>query len=409
MNGGNYPLDQIRSDFPILARRVHGRPLVYFDNAASTQKPRQVVEAIRAFYLEEYANVHRGIHTLAERATERFEAARRKVQDFIGADHPEEIVFLRGTTEAINLVANSLGRLLLGEGDEVLITAMEHHANIVPWQMACQRFGAKLRVAPISASGEVVLEEFERLLSARTKIVAFTHVSNVLGTINPVKAMTEMAHEVGAVVVVDGAQAVPHMRVDVVEIGCDFYAFSAHKMYGPTGVGALYGRLPLLEAMPPFLGGGEMIRKVTFEETLFADPPAKFEAGTPPIAEAVGMAAAIDYLEGIGLERIAAHEKRLLRYARDQLETLPQVRVIGTAPSKSGILSIVVEGIHAHDLGTFLDHYGIAVRAGHHCAMPLMELYGVPATARISFGLYNTFEEIDRLVEALVSIIETFV
>ncbi|BCX81611.1 cysteine desulfurase/selenocysteine lyase [Methylomarinovum caldicuralii] len=403
-----YPIDRIRADFPILAQQVRGKPLVYLDNAASAQKPNAVIDTLADFYRRDFANIHRSVHTLGERATARYEAARETVRQFLNAEAVEEIVFVRGTTEAINLVAQSWGHSNLKEGDEILITAMEHHSNIVPWQLVCQQTGAVLKVAPIDTHGELLLEAFERLLTARTKLVAVTHMSNALGTINPVERLIDMAHAHGAKVLVDGAQAVPHLAVDVQALGCDFYAFSGHKVYGPTGIGALYGRRGLLEAMPPWQGGGEMIRTVTFEKTEYADPPYKFEAGTPAIAEAVGLAAAIEYVQGIGLEAIAAHEHDLIQYATERAAEVPGLRLIGTARHKGAILSFVVDRVHPHDLGTFLDHYGIAVRAGHHCAMPVMDFFRVPATARASFGMYNTREEVDLLIYALKEIIKVF-
>ncbi|BCX89228.1 cysteine desulfurase/selenocysteine lyase [Methylomarinovum tepidoasis] len=403
-----YPIDRIRADFPILGQQVRGKPLVYLDNAASAQKPNAVIDTLADFYRRDFANIHRSVHTLGERATARYEAARETVRQFLNAEAVEEIVFVRGTTEAINLVAQSWGRSNLREGDEILITAMEHHSNIVPWQLVCQQTGAVLKVAPIDAHGELLLEAFERLLTDRTRLVAVTHMSNALGTINPVKRLTAMAHAHGAKVLVDGAQAAPHLAVDVQALGCDFYAFSGHKVYGPTGIGAFYGRRGLLEAMPPWQGGGEMIRTVTFEKTEYADLPYKFEAGTPAIAEAVGLAAAIEYVQGIGLKAIAAHEHDLIRYATERAAEVPGLRLIGTARHKGAILSFVVDRVHPHDLGTFLDHYGIAVRAGHHCAMPVMDFFQVPATARASFGMYNTREEVDLLIYALKEIIKVF-
>ena len=397
------PLDvqKLRRDFPILQTRVHGHPLVYLDNAATSQKPQIVLDAISNYYRHENANVHRGIHHLSERATRAYEEARRKVQVFLNAREEKEIVFVRGATEAINLVAHSFGRHFLKAGDEVLITGMEHHANIVPWQMLREEKGIVLRVVPIDDTGELVTGEFQKLLNDRTKLVSLTHVSNALGTINPVKRLAALAHRKGIPVLVDGAQAVPHMGVDVQDLKCDFYVFSGHKVYGPTGIGVLYGKASLLEKMPPFQGGGEMIRTVTFEKTLYADPPLRFEAGTPDIAGAVGLGAALDYLTGIGLDRVAAYERELLGYAREALKAIPGLRMIGTALEKAGILSFVLEGIHPHDLGTVLDHEGIAIRAGHHCAMPVMQRFRVPGTARASLAFYNTFEEIDRLVRGI--------
>ena len=403
-----YPIEAIRADFPALQQKVHGKILAYLDNAASAQKPRQVIAALTEFYTHDYANVHRGVHTLSERATARFEAAREKVKSFLNAKSREEIVFVRGTTEAINLVAQAYARPLLKPGDEVLITAMEHHSNIVPWQLVCQEKEAKLKVAPIDERGELVLEALAKLLTPRTKLVAVTHMSNALGTLNPVKEICQLSHAHGIPVLVDGAQAVPHLKVDVQDLGCDFYAFSGHKLYGPTGIGVLYAKRELLEAMPPWQGGGEMIRKVTFEKTEYNTLPYKFEAGTPAIAEAVGLGAAIDYLENLGLEAIFAHEQELIEYATREALKIQGLKLIGTAARKGAILSFVLEGIHPHDIGTFLDHYGIAVRAGHHCAMPVMDFFKVPATARASFALYNTLEEIDRLMAAIREIIKVF-
>ncbi len=403
-----YPIDRIRADFPALAQQVRGKPLVYLDNAASAQKPRQVIDALAEFYRHDFANIHRSVHTLGERATARYEAARETVRCFLNARRVEEIVFVRGTTEAINLVAQSWGRANLKEGDEILITAMEHHSNIVPWQLVCRQTGARLRVAPINTRGELILEELAKRIGPRTRLVSVVHMSNALGTVNPVEEIVALAHARGIPVLIDGAQAVPHLPVDVQALDCDFYAFSGHKLYGPTGIGALYARHELLEAMPPWQGGGEMIRTVTFEETTYNDPPFKFEAGTPAIAEAVGLAAAIDYLEGIGWEAIAAHEHDLLEYATARAEEVPGLRLIGTAREKGAILSFTVDRVHPHDLGTFLDHYGIAVRAGHHCTMPVMDFFQVPATARASFGIYNTRQEVDLLIDALKEIIEVF-
>jgi cysteine desulfurase/selenocysteine lyase len=390
-----------RNDFPILGREVHGRPLVYLDNAASTHKPAVVLQAMERFYSSEYSNVHRGLHRLSMEATRAFEEARRKVQRFIGADSPDEIVFTTGTTAAINLVARSYGDGFIGEGDEILITEMEHHANIVPWQMLCRRSGAKLVVAPIDDSGQLVLEELEDRLGPRTRLVAVTHTSNVLGTRNPLGEVIEAARRHGALVLVDGAQAVGHERIDLRTLDCDFFAFSGHKMFGPTGVGVLYGRSSLLEKMPPFLGGGEMIRSVSFEETTYREPPARFEAGTPPIAEAIGLGAAIDYMEGVGIDSIAAHDLRILEHALEKLAAVPGLQLVGTARERAAIVSFVLEGIHPHDAATVLDMEGVAVRAGHHCAQPLMARFGVPATLRASFALYNNREEVDALVNGL--------
>jgi cysteine desulfurase/selenocysteine lyase len=397
------PLDvaAIRRDFPILERVVHGRPLAYLDNAASSQRPRAVVEAMTRYYETTHANVHRGVHTLSQEATELFEGAREKVRRFIGARSTKEIVFVRGTTEAINLVAQSFGRSRLGPGDEVVISWLEHHANIVPWQLLCQQTGATLKVAPITPHGEIDFDAYAALLSPRTKLVALAHVSNALGTVVPVQRFIQAARARGIPVLLDGAQAVPHLKVDVQALDCDFYAFSSHKMCGPTGIGVLYGREALLREMPPWQGGGDMILAVTFEKTVYNDLPYQFEAGTPAIAEAVGLAAAIDYLEHLGMERIATAEHELLEYATARLPEVPGIRFVGSAPLKAAVVSFTLDGVHPHDLGTILDHEGVAIRTGHHCAMPVMEFFKVPATARASFAFYNTREEVDRLVAAL--------
>ncbi len=397
---------RLRAEFPILARPVRGHPLAYLDNAATTQKPRAVLEAMTRYYEQHNANVHRGVHWLSERATEDYEAAREALRVFINAGSQRELVFTRGTTESINLVAQSWGRANLKAGDEVLITHMEHHSNIVPWQMVCASTGATLRVAPIDERGEIDLTAFERLLGPRTRLVALVHVSNALGTVNPVEHIVELAHAVGAKVLVDGAQAAPHMAVDVQELGCDFYALSAHKMYGPTGIGALWARESLLEAMPPWQGGGDMIKAVSFERTVYNDLPYRFEAGTPNVAGAVGFGAAIKWLSAVGRERIAAHEARLLVHGERRLREVPGLRLIGTARERAGVLSFVLDGAHPHDVGTILDAEGIAVRTGHHCAMPVMERFGVPATVRASLGVYNTNDELDRLVAGLARVRE---
>jgi cysteine desulfurase / selenocysteine lyase len=404
-----YDVAKYRADFPILSVSVHGKPLVYLDNAASSQKPSVVVEAERRVYEEYYANVHRGVHTLSQKATDAYEATRAKLQRFIGAKESREIIFVRGTTEAINLVAQTYGRKKVKHGDEILISGLEHHSNIVPWQMLCEETGARLRVAPINDRGEILLDELERLLHFRTRIVAVNHISNALGTVNPVRRIVELAHARGAVVLVDGAQAVPHVKVDVRALDCDFYAFSAHKMYGPSGMGVLYGKADLLNAMPPWQGGGEMILSVTFGKTIYNEIPHKFEAGTPNIASGIAWAAGVEYLEGIGLEAVAAHEHDLLEYGTEALLAIPGLQLIGTAAQKAGVLSFVLDGIHPHDIGTILDYEGIAVRTGHHCAQPVMDRFGVPATARASFGLYNTREEIDALVRGIHKVKETFV
>jgi cysteine desulfurase/selenocysteine lyase len=399
---------RVRQDFPALSLEVHGHPLVYLDNAATTQKPESVLAAEDRWYRELCANVHRGVHDLSQKATDAYEAARGKAAKFIGADSADEVIFVRGTTEAINLVASTYGREHVGEGDEVLITELEHHSNIVPWQILCEEKGASLRVAPIDDRGQLILEEYERLLSERTKIAAVSYVSNALGTINPLAEMIDLAHDKGIPVLVDGAQAVPHMNVDVQALDCDFFAFSGHKMYGPTGIGVLHGKPELLRAMPPYQGGGEMILSVTFEKTEFAEPPARFEAGTPNIAGAVALGAAIDYLEQLGLEAIAAHEQEVLAHATGALESIPGVRIIGTADSKASVLSFLIDNVHAHDVGTILDRQGVAVRAGHHCAQPVMDHFGVPATARASFALFNTVDEADRLVAGIAKVQEVF-
>ena len=386
-----------RADFPILQQTVHAKPLVYLDNAATSQKPQAVIDAMARFYTEECANIHRGVHALSERATQAYDAARATMQRFVNAREPREIVFVRGTTEAINLVAHSFARTRLQPDDEIIVSAMEHHANIVPWQLLCQERAAVLRVVPINDDGEIVLKEYERLLGARTRLVAITHVSNALGTVNPVGQLVAMAHAHNVPVLVDGAQAAPHLRIDVQALDCDFYAFSGHKLYGPTGIGMLYAKAALLEAMPPYQGGGNMIHSVTFERTTFNDIPERFEAGTPHIAGALGLGAALDYVSAVGLDAIAAHEQALLAHATRTLAALPRVRVIGTARQKVGILSFVVDGVHPHDVATVLDQEGIAVRAGHHCAQPLMQRLGLPATTRASLAFYNTRDEIDAL------------
>ncbi|EEG09551.1 cysteine desulfurase [Pseudogulbenkiania ferrooxidans] len=398
---------RLRQDFPILYQTVHGKPLVYLDNAATSQKPRSVIETETRYYGEINANVHRGVHTLSQRATDAFEAARDTVRRFINAARHEEIVFVRGTTEAINLVAASFGQRLQ-PGDEILITEMEHHSNIVPWQLLCERSGAVLRVAPIDDTGELKLDEFARLLSPATRLVAVTQLSNALGTVNPVRQLIELAHAAGAVVLVDGAQAVAHRPVDVQALDCDFYAFSGHKLYGPTGIGVLYGKGALLESMPPYQGGGDMIRQVSFAGTTYNDLPYKFEAGTPNIAGAIGLGAAIDYLNTLGLPVVAAHEQALLAAATAQAMQIPGLRLIGTARDKASILAFTLEGVHPHDVGTILDLEGVAVRAGHHCAMPVMAHFGLPATVRASFALYNTAEEVDVLMHAIRKAREVF-
>jgi cysteine desulfurase / selenocysteine lyase len=403
-----WDVERIRKDFPILYQEVHGKPLVYLDNAATAQKPQVVIDALAEYYTAGNSNVHRGLHQLSERATEAYEGARARIQHFLNAAHPREIVFVRGTTEGINLVAQTYGRRAVGAGDDVVITELEHHSNIVPWQMLCEEKGAALRVVPIDNVGEVDLEAYEELLGERTRVVAVAHISNALGTIVPVKRMIEAAHRRGIPVLVDGAQAAPHLRVDVRALDCDFYTFSGHKTYGPTGIGVLYGKTALLESMPPFHGGGDMIKSVSFEKTVYNDLPYKFEAGTPHIAGAIGLGVALDYLEGLGLDRIAVYEHELLAYATERLSSLSGLRLVGTAREKAGVLSFLVEGIHAHDVGSILDREGIAVRAGHHCAMPVMTRFGVAATTRASLALYNTREEIDALLRGLGKVREIF-
>jgi cysteine desulfurase / selenocysteine lyase len=405
------PLDvhAVRGDFPILREHVHGKPLVYLDNAATTHKPQAVIDRIARFYQHENANVHRGVHLLSERATDAYEQARETVRRFLHASDRQEIVFVRGTTEAINLVAHSYGRSAVGSGDEVLVTTMEHHSNIVPWQILCEEKGARLRVAPMTDAGELRLDEFERLISERTKIVAVVHVSNALGTVNPIDDIVRIAHSRGVPVIVDGAQAVAHMPVDVGALDCDFYTFSGHKVFGPTGIGVLYGKAALLDAMPPYQGGGDMISSVTFERTLYNVLPYKFEAGTPNIAGAIGLAAAIEYVEAVGLDRIGAHEDDLVTYGTEALAAIAGLRLTGTAAHKAGILAFVVDRVHPHDVGTILDRDGVAIRTGHHCCQPLMDRLGVPATARASLALYNTREEIDALARALEKVREVFV
>ncbi|MBV9493904.1 MAG: cysteine desulfurase [Acidobacteria bacterium] len=403
-----YDVQRVREDFPILRREVRGNPLVYLDNAATTQKPQQVIDRLVRYYAEENSNVHRGVHYLSEVATAAYEGARTTVTRFLNARSEKEIVLTRGTTEGINLVAYSWGRKNVGAGDEVIISAIEHHSNIVPWQQLTEEKKATLKIIPVNDAGEIDLDAYAKLLNERTKLVAVGHASNALGTINPIKKMIAMAHDAGAVVVIDGAQGVPHLTIDVQDLDCDFYAFSGHKVYGPTGVGALYGKEALLEAMPPFMGGGDMILSVSFEKTTYNALPYKFEAGTPNIAGVIGLAAALDYVTHVGLERIAAHEHDLLLYATDRLLGLDGIRIIGTAREKASVISFVLEGVHPHDIGTILDQEGIAIRTGHHCAQPLMMRFNVPATGRASFALYNTREEADALVAGLKKVIEVF-
>jgi len=404
----SYDAARVRRDFPILASQVNGHPLVYLDSAASSQRPLAVLRAVEDYETHSHANVHRGVHALSQAATAAFEGARERVRRFLNARSTREIVFVRGTTEAINLVAQAYARPRFGPGDEIVITALEHHANIVPWQMVCEQTGCRLRVAPINRRGEVIPEELTQLLSPRTRLVAVAHVSNALGTVLPVKRIVDAVHAHGAVVLIDGAQAVPHSRVDVRALGADFYAFSGHKLYGPTGIGILYGREELLGAMPPWQGGGEMIRTVSFEQSTWNELPWKFEAGTPNISGAVGLAAAMDYLESLGIEAVAAHESRLLQLATAELARIPGIELVGTAAHKAAVLSFTLAGVHAHDLGTILDTEGIAVRTGHHCAMPVMTFFGIPATARASFGCYNTEEDVARLVAGVGRAREVF-
>jgi cysteine desulfurase / selenocysteine lyase len=401
-------VQKIRQDFPILGEKIRGKDLVYLDNAATCQKPQAVIDSIVHLYSHDYSNVHRGVHTLSVRSTDKFEGARTKVKDFINAASDKEIIFVRGATEAINLVAQSYGKANIKAGDEIVITGMEHHSNIVPWQILCKQTGAILKVAPINLQGELIYDEFEKLLSDKTKLVSVVHMSNALGTINPVKKIIAAAHAKNIPVLLDGAQAIPHMKVDVQDLDCDFYAFSGHKLYGPAGIGVLYGKQALLEAMPPYQGGGDMIRKVTFEETEYNTLPYKFEAGTPSIADVVGLGAAIDYLNTIGMDNIAAYEAELLDYATKKAKQIKGLRIIGEAEHKGAILSFVLDKIHPHDIGTMLDSLGIAVRAGHHCAMPVMDFFKVPATARASFAVYNTKAEVDVLMKGIESLIEVF-
>ena len=399
---------RIRQDFPALGQLVHGKPLAYLDNAASAQTPTQVIDAIRGFYERDRANVHRGVHELSQRATHSYEQARVKVQRFLNAAELEEIIYVRGATEAINLVASSWGQANIKAGDEILVSAMEHHSNIVPWQMLCERTGAVLRVIPMNQQGELLQDAYSELLSERVKLVAVNHVSNALGTINPIKQMIAQAHAVGAVAMIDGAQATPHLKVDVRDLDADFYCFSGHKVYGPTGIGALYGKRALLEAMPPYQGGGDMIAYVSFEKTTYNELPYKFEAGTPNIADAIGLGAAADYAQSVGLDNIAAYEAELLDYATEQVSAIDGVRLVGTAKHKASVLSFLIGDVHAHDAGTILDREGVAVRAGHHCAQPVMDFFCVPATTRASFAFYNTREEVDALCRGIVKVKELF-
>ncbi|OGT17369.1 MAG: cysteine sulfinate desulfinase [Gallionellales bacterium RIFCSPHIGHO2_02_FULL_57_16] len=408
MNTESINIDKIRADFPILGLQVSGKPLVYLDNAASSQMPQAVIDRIVRYQSQEHANIHRAVHYLSELATREFEAARVKVQHFLNAKESREIIFTRGTTEAINLVMHGYGRAFIGKGDEIILSGLEHHANIVPWQMLVQEKGAVLRVIPMNDAGELLIDEFEALFNEKTKFLALSHVSNALGTINPVKTMTACAHRHGVPVLLDGAQAAPHQSLDMQDLDCDFYAFSGHKMCGPTGIGVLYGKAQLLEKMQPYQGGGDMILSVTFEKTTYNVIPAKFEAGTPPIMAAIGLGAAIDYLNGIGLAKIEAYEKELLDYATARVTALPGVRIIGTASKKAAVLSFEIKGVHPHDVGTILNVDGIAIRTGHHCAQPVMQRFGVPATARASFAFYNTKQEIDKLVDGILKVQEMF-
>jgi len=403
-----WDVERIRADFPVLQQTVNGKPLIYLDNSASSQVPQVVIDRGSIYLEQEHSNIHRGVHYLSQKATTAYEGAREKVKRFINARDVRECIFVRGATEGINLVMHGYGRKFIGEGDEIIISAMEHHANIVPWQMLCEEKGARLRVIPMNDAGELLLDEYDGLLNERTRLVAVLHVSNALGTINPVKQMIAQAHKYGVPVLIDGAQAAPHMPVDVQELDCDFYAFSGHKMYAPTGSGIVYGKLEILETMNPFQGGGDMIKTVTFEKTTYADPPNRFEAGTPAIASQIGLGAAIDYLNSIGRDRAAAYEAELLRYATERVSGIEGVRIIGTAKNKASVLSFVIDDIHPHDIGTILDQEGIAVRAGHHCAQPVMQRFNVPATARASFSFYNTKEEVDVLARTIERVIEIF-
>lgn len=403
-----YDVWRVREDFPLLREQMHGNPLVYLDNANTTQKPQTVIDTLTHYYTDSNANIHRGTYVLSEHATRLYEGGRAKVADFLNARDAHEIIFVRNATEGINLVAQSYGRKNIGEGDEIVISAMEHHANIVPWQFLCEQTGAVLRVIPVNDAGELLMDEYEKLLGPRTKFVSVVHMSNALGTVNPIKRIIEMAHAHGAPVLIDAAQSAYHKTIDVQELDCDFLVFSGHKLYGPTGIGVLYGKRELLDAMPPWQGGGDMIRSVTFEKTTFNDVPYKFEAGTPHIAGGVGLGAAIDYIQSLGMDAIAAHEQDLLRYATDELNAVPDLRIIGTAQEKASVISFVMGDVHPHDIGTILDQEGVAIRTGHHCAQPVMRRYGVPATARVSLGCYNTREEIDILVRSLHKVSEIF-
>lgn len=396
-----FNVEEIRKDFPLLKRKVNGQPLVYFDNGATSQKPQMVIDAIQDYYTNNNSNIHRGVHYLSQIGTAAFENVRLKLKDYFNAKFAEEIIFTKGTTESINLVANSFGRHFLKKGDEVLISTMEHHSNIVPWQMICEQSGAILKVIPINEAGELLMDEYKKLLNSKTKIVSVSHVSNTLGSINPVKEITELAHVQATKVFIDGAQAVPHMKVDLQEINCDFYAASAHKMFGPTGTGFLYGKKELLEEMPPYQGGGDMIKKVSFEKTTYNELPHKFEAGTPNIADVIGFGAAIDYLNSLDWDGMNAHENELLLYCKKELDQIPNIRFIGNAANKESMISFIVEGIHPYDMGVILDKLGIAVRTGHHCTQPLMDWYGIPGTVRASFAFYNSMAEVDQFIKAV--------
>ena len=403
-----FDVERLRADFPILRARINGKPLVFLDNAASSQMPQPVLDRWIRYQTTQHSNIHRAVHYLSETATAEYEIARRKIQAFINAREDREVIFTTGTTDAINLVAHGYGRKFIGAGDEIVLTTLEHHSNIVPWQMVAEEKGAKIRVVPINDRGELVIEEYLKLLGPRTKLVGVGHVSNALGTINPVREMIEAAHSKGIPVLLDGAQAAPHLRLDMQALDCDFYAFSGHKMFGPTGIGILYGKAEWLGKMQPFKGGGDMILSVTFEKTTYNEPPAKFEAGTPPIAAAITLGAAVDYIESIGIERIHAHETDLLDYATDQVNRLPGVRIVGTAEKKAAVVSFVVDGVHPHDVGTLLNEEGIAVRTGHHCTQPVMQRFGIPATSRASFAFYNTHAEVDALVAGIKRVQKVF-
>ncbi|NQW22624.1 MAG: cysteine desulfurase [SAR202 cluster bacterium] len=406
--GAAFDVNKVRGDFPLLKQQVNGNPLIYLDNGATSQKPQSVIDAIVRYYTTTNSNVHRGVHTLSQLATEDYEGARAKIRKFINAGEDREIIFTRNTTEGINLVAHSYARHNVGPGDDIIVSNMEHHSNIVPWQMLCEEKGANLRVVPIDDTGELLMDEYEKMLGPRTKLVSITHVSNALGTILPAAKIVQMAHAHGAAVLLDGAQAVPHMPVDMKELDCDFYAFSGHKLFGPTGIGILYGKAEFLEAMPPFMGGGDMIKSVTFEKTIYNDLPYKFEAGTPDIAGAIALGAAVDYVSNLGFDQITAHEEELLRYGTEALSSIAGVKLIGTAAHKAGILSFVMDKAHPHDIGTILDEQGIAIRTGHHCAQPVMQRFQIPATARASLAFYNTKEDIDALVKGIDRVLEVF-